>query len=265
MEVIRGYENTAPVQAMVFDFDGTISTLRAGWEQVMIPLMLELIGGGHAPSDELNERVRQYVDESTGIQTIYQMQWLLEQAEAAGFGKKERDVWWYKDEYNRRLMQNVSERIAALKAGTAVPDQYLMMGSIDFLKALQEKGVAIYIASGTDDVDLQKEIDILGIRPYILRAKGAPHREMNCSKEAVIRELLGELNSAHLAVIGDGKVEIQLGREVNARAIGLASNEAARRGVDPVKRERLTAAGADVITGDFLEKAALLNFLGLEA
>ena len=40
--------------------------------------------------------------------------------------------------------------------------------------------------------------------------------------------------------------------------------EAARRGVDPVKRQRLIRAGADVITGDFLELDALMRFLGLE-
>ena len=45
--------------------------------------------------------------------------------------------------------------------------------------------------------------------------------------------------------------------------MGLASDEAARRGVNPVKRERLVKAGADVICGDFLEKDELLDFLGL--
>ena len=33
------------LRAAVFDFDGTVSTLRCGWEQVMRPLMLECIAG----------------------------------------------------------------------------------------------------------------------------------------------------------------------------------------------------------------------------
>ena len=34
------------VKAAIFDFDGTFSTLRCGWEKVMRKLMLELISGG---------------------------------------------------------------------------------------------------------------------------------------------------------------------------------------------------------------------------
>jgi 1-deoxy-D-xylulose-5-phosphate synthase len=65
-----------------------------------------------------------------------------------------------------------------------------------------------------------------------------------------------------VAVIGDGKVEIRLGCEAGARTVGLATNEQ-EGGVDAVKRDRLIKAGADIIAGDFLEKDALLAFLGL--
>ena len=50
---------------------------------------------------------------------------------------------------------------------------------------------------------------------------------------------------------------------MGARAIGLASDEEHRHGVNPVKRERLVKAGADIITGDFNELNELLTFLGL--
>ena len=35
------------IRAAIFDFDGTFSTLRCGWEKVMRKLMLELISGGN--------------------------------------------------------------------------------------------------------------------------------------------------------------------------------------------------------------------------
>jgi len=54
-----------------------------------------------------------------------------------------------------------------------------------------------------------------------------------------------------------------LGRDAGAFAIGLASDENVRQGINPVKRERLIKAGADIITGDFLDKDQLLNMLGL--
>ena len=86
-----------------------------------------------------------------------------------------------------------------------------------------------------------------------------------CSKEQVIARLVEDegLSGANFAVIGDGKVEIRLGREAEARTVGLASDEAARRGVNPVKRDRLVKAGADIIVGDFTDQEALMRFLGL--
>ena len=94
---------------------------------------------------------------------------------------------------------------------------------------------------------------------------GAPVGEESCSKERVIRQLLREENlpGSHLAVVGDGKVEIALGREAGARTLGMATDEKAWRGVSPVKRERLIRAGAEAIAGDFAELEALLDFFGL--
>lgn len=51
--------------------------------------------------------------------------------------------------------------------------------------------------------------------------------------------------------------------EAGARTLGMATDEKARRGVSPVKRERLIRAGAEAIAGDFTELEALLDFLGL--
>ena len=70
------------------------------------------------------------------------------------------------------------------------------------------------------------------------------------------------LQGDEVAVIGDGKVEIRLGKEAGARTIGLATNER-EGGVDETKRERLIRAGADIIAGDFSEMKDLLEFLGL--
>ena len=46
MEYLRERTPKTPVRAVLLDFDGTVSTLRYGWETVMKPLMLEMISGG---------------------------------------------------------------------------------------------------------------------------------------------------------------------------------------------------------------------------
>ncbi len=251
------------IRTVIFDFDGTFSTLRCGWEKVMRKLMLELISGGTDYNKALEEKVDAYIDSSTGIQTVYQMEWLKNEVEKAGFGRDDRDVWWYKDEYNRRLMNEVNNRITQLESGEIKPDNYLIAGAVEFLKTLRKMGINTYLASGTDHKDVVHEATILGVADMFTEIKGAPEREAACSKEAVIKMLLEENGESgeHLLVVGDGKVEIALGVANNAFTLGVATNEENRCGINPVKRERLKNAGADAIIGDFENIDILLNWM----
>lgn len=260
MELLNAPLDRGPVRAVLFDFDGTISTLRHGWEAVMKPLMLEVLSPAGGPFEEMVDR---YIDESTGIQTIAQMKWLSETVRRLGL--RAEDPWHYKAEYNRRLMETVGARLRSLESGVLNREDFLIAGSEAFLQSLHDRGVRLYVASGTDHPDVVREVAALGLEGYFDLVAGAPTGSENCSKEAVIGRLLRDegLTGGDFAVIGDGKVEIRLGREACARTVGLATDEARRSGVDPVKRERLIKAGADAIAGDFLDLRALLDFLGL--
>lgn len=241
------------IHAAVFDFDGTLSTLRCGWEAVMERLMLSVLSPGKEPSAALVEKVDRYIDESTGIQTIYQMEWLSQEA-AAQTGAPAVDPWDYKAQYNTLLMQQVELRKRRLETGEASAEEYLVPGSLWFLRYLRDAGIKIYIASGTDDEDLQKEVKLLGASPLICLAKGAPNHEKSCSKEAVLREILKteKTSPENLLVVGDGKVEISLGNQAGAFTLGVASDEKNFSGAFHQKKlEKLEKAGADCIIPDF--------------
>jgi phosphoglycolate phosphatase-like HAD superfamily hydrolase len=251
--LLRNPVPKTPVSTVLFDFDGTLSTLRWGWEKVMEPMMAEFLGEG---SEDI---VRAYIDESTGVQTIHQMKWLAEQIRLRGGIPK--SPWEYKDEYNRRLMETVSGRRRALLEGEARPEDFLIAGSQTLLKALREEGAALYVASGTDDSDVKAEASALGLTGYFAEIAGAPERSESCSKEAVILKLLASgIPGEYLAVVGDGKVEIAVGKENGARTLGVASDEAALSGINETKLHRLEKAGADAITGDFLALGEIMNF-----
>ncbi len=259
MELLNKEIPKKAVKALLFDFDGTISTLRCGWEKTMRALMLEYVDAG----TEKEKLIDDYINESTGIQTIYQMQWLAEHS----YKDQPKDPWWYKDEYNRMLMEEVGRRRDSLLNDTEQTDTYLMKGAVEFLKEMKRLGIKMYVASGTDHPDVMKEAEALGVLKYFDEIAGAPVREASCSKEAVLKRLIGGYGLAgdEVAVIGDGKVEIALGKSIGARTLGLATDEVHRCGVNPVKRERLIKAGADVIEGDFTDMTALKTFLGLNA
>ena len=69
----------------------------------------------------------------------------------------------------------------------------------------------------------------------------------------MIRQLLEEENISpnELVSFGDGYVEIELVSNLQGLAIGAATNEETRQGVNQWKRERLIAAGANAIIPDF--------------
>ncbi|NSW90752.1 MAG: HAD family hydrolase [Firmicutes bacterium] len=266
MEILETLpENRPKLKAVLFDFDGTISTLRHGWENVMGPLMIEMITGDTPEDDNIKNLVKEYIDQSTGIQTIYQMQWLVETIKKHGRNPSvPEDPWWYKDEYNKRLMKYVDERKESIIKGKVSPDKYIIKGSRELLEKFKHKGIEMYVASGTDHPDVIKEVEVLGLAKYFKEIQGAPLGKVQCSKEWVLRKLMekSSIKGYELAVIGDGRVEIALGREFGAITLGVASDEEKLEGINPIKRKRLVKAGAHAIVGDFKDSDGILGWLG---
>ena len=254
MIILNAHEKKK-IKCAVFDFDGTISTLRCGWESVMEPLMLECIFGDDYTEDNVKE-VRDYIAASTGIQTILQMKWLAQRV--ALEGKVALDPWDYKAEYNRRLMVNVEKRCADAKASNK--DNYIMRGSVEFLEALKAKGIKMYAASGTDEADVKNEAAILGIDVYFDEIAGAKPMSENCSKEATLKDLISR-GEGGILVVGDGPVEIRLGREAGACTLGICGKERELCGIDEVKVKRLTSAGAHALVDCFEDTQEILSWM----
>lgn len=253
------------IKAAIFDFDGTISTLRQGWQDIMEPMMIEMITGNKPPDPQLIQEVKAYIDESTGIQTIFQMQWLVNSVKKHNINHEIHDEWWYKDEYNRRLLATVNMRVQLLTNSSLDPQDFMIKGAKEFLTALKKKGIELYVASGTDHDDVVREVEALGLSTYFEKIAGAPMRQIGCSKEAVLRELIKDrgVEASELLVVGDGKVEISLGAEMGAITLGTATDEISRSGVNPAKRKKLIDAGASAVVGDFSDYMKILNWLNI--
>ena len=72
--------------ALCSTFDGTLSLIREGWQDVMIPMMVELLleTPGHEDEADVEAVVKEYVARLTGKQTIYQMIQLAEEIRKRG-------------------------------------------------------------------------------------------------------------------------------------------------------------------------------------
>ncbi len=256
---------TGNIRHVVFDFDGTISLIRDGWQNVMVPMMVELLQTETDTTEtqaQLEALVVEFVDRLTGKQTIYQMIQLGEEIEKRGGTPQEPLA--YKDEYNRRLLPVVEGRIAGLAAGTLSAEPLRVPKSLEFLRNLREMGIHCYLASGTDVEFVKNEASLLGVAPYFDGGIfGALREYKKFSKAMVIQKIITdfELSGNELLIIGDGYVEIENAKAVGAIAVGVASVEANRYNMNADKRERLIRAGADIIIPDFREGAQLIDYL----
>jgi len=264
IEIIRPCIPRGQIRFALFDFDGTLSVIREGWQGVMIPFMVEEImklGTGES-WDEVYEIVREFVTRLTGKQTVYQMIALAEEIDKRG--GKPLDPLEYKRMYLDRLWVRIKDRVEGLKNGTIAPDDMLIVGARAFLENLQKRGVTMFLASGTDIEYVLDEAAALRIDHFFDgRIYGAIPDYKRMSKKIVIDRILQEnnLHGPELAVFGDGYVEIEDGKAVGGIAVGVATHEPTRGGIDEWKRDRLIGVGADIIIPDYRDGDRLLEYL----
>ncbi|GAB2769112.1 hypothetical protein GCM10027275_09750 [Rhabdobacter roseus] len=265
-------EQLGHIKYAVFDHDGTISTLREGWEEVMEPVMMKaILGDQYDQVDQgtfasLLEDVRDFINKTTGIQTIYQMDGLAQMVREFGYVPEDQvlDKFQYKQIYNDALMEQVDQRMNKRLSGELGTEDYTLKGAVDFLRALKARGVELYLASGTDVDDVINEARVLGYADLFEgKIYGALRDYTKFSKRMVIEKIIADnqLEGKELMVLGDGPDEIREGRRSGGVAIGIISNEVRRYGPNLAKRPRLVRAGAHLIIPDFSQGEQLLNLL----
>ena len=248
----------------VFDFDGTLSLLRAGWQEVMIAHAVEELSGTPAdpPPEGWHAFCREYITRLTGEQTIYQMLHLEEQVRQRGGSPQ--PAAQYKWEYLRRLGVRISGRLDALRQQREPPENYLVRGSRDLLEGLARRGITCYLASGTDHQFVVEEAQLLGVAPYFEgRIYGAQEDYQNFSKKILIARIIAEnhLHGPDLIIFGDGYVEIANAVEVGGLAVGAATCEEGGQEWDEWKKSRLLEVGANLLVPHWEEAELLLSYL----
>lgn len=265
LEIVRPGANAANAQVVIFDFDGTLSLLRSGWMDVMVPLCVEQLSALETGESEaqLRECVEEFVWKLTGKETIYQMLALATAVRERGGTPLEPLA--YKKMYLDRLWQKIRHRIEALRAGKLLPEKFLVPGARKLLELLHERGMRLYLASGTDEENVKEEAALLGIAPFFEgRIFGARDDLSSFSKAKLVKEILsqtGGFRPDELLVFGDGYVEIEEVKKAGGVAVGVASAEPDCASVDDWKRRRLIGVGADFIVPHFLALEELTTAL----
>lgn len=256
-----------PFKYAVFDHDGTVSVLRQGWEGVMRRHMFRAIAGdppGCDPARQqaVRKRIDTFIEETTGVQTIIQMHGLVDMVREEGIvpAGDIKTAAAYKADYVADLRRTVDIRLEQLADGLRTVEDFTVKGAVPFLHRLRERGVTLFLASGTDSPDTQREAAILGYADLFAEILGSVDDTERDPKAVVLSSLLQKvptLDQGHVLVFGDGPVEIREGRKRGCRTVGVLSDEVRRFGWNAGKRPRLVSAGASLLIPDFSDTDTL--------
>jgi len=275
IELVHDLPDGLDIRHAIFDHDGTISTLRQGWERIMEPVMIRaILGQRYDDPDEplypkVVEHVRRFIDKTTGVQTLVQMAGLVRMVRDFGCvaGADVLDAAGYKTLYNDELLAMVGQRVEKLQRGELAPTDFQIQNVRALLEHLHARGVRLYLASGTDVEDVAAEAEALGYAGLfggrIFGAVGDVRVE---AKRLVLEQIFRghDLSGPQVVTFGDGPVEMRETRKRRGICVGIASNEVRRFGLDLAKRARLIRAGADLVVPDFTQLDRLLPLLALD-
>lgn len=262
------------IEHCIFDHDGTISTLREGWESVMEPMMVRAILGSvyetasGALFADVTSRVKRFIDKTTGIQTLVQMKGLVDLVRSGGFVPEAEilDEHGYKRIFNDALMKLIKRRVEKLETGELHSTDFQIKNAERMLRELHKRGVKLYLASGTDQADVVAEATAMGYADLFEgRIFGSVGDIKADAKKIVLERIVREnkLGGHQFATFGDGPVEMRETQKVGGLCVGVASDELRRFGWNQAKRTRLIRAGATLLIPDFSQMDALLKVLRL--
>jgi phosphoglycolate phosphatase-like HAD superfamily hydrolase len=265
VEILESFKPRPGIRHVLFDFDGTLSLIRQGWPEVMVPMFVGMLPRRPGETEESLARLMfEDIMRLNGKQTIYQMIQFAGRVQERG--GTPREPLWYKHEYLRRLDIHIQHRLEGLRSGRVGADDLLVFGARALLEHLQATDLTLYLASGTDEVYVKREAGLLDLDRYFgSRIYGALDDYKQFSKKMVIERILREnsVEGIGLLSFGDGYVEIENTKEAGGLAVAVASDEANNGAgqMDEWKRQRLTGVGADVVIPDFRDAQVLMDLI----
>lgn len=161
-------------------------------------------------------------------------------------------------------------RLAELRDGVAVPEQYLVSDVIPFLSAINGKNIPMYALSGSEQSEVEEDAraltaghffrTIYGVNGTLERATDGKtvYSKYNGSKHILEIEQVSDRDVERVMWLGDGPSEIKIGKTFGGLRVGLVPAHAE----DPsALAETLIANGAQyLILKDFSDWRALVPY-----
>lgn len=264
VEVVNPHVQPHALKCAMIDFDGTISLLREGWDQVMIPMMVEELlplPGTKEAAPQLKERVTDWVLKLNGQPTIEQMKALVREVVIRQGTPQTPEH--YKQRYLDLLMATVEKRKAQIAAERS-PERWAVPGTYQLLDGLKKRRIPMLLASGTDLPALKTESGLLQVDKFFTEGIEGPESDTSTfTKADACDRMLAkhQFPGSALLNIGDGFVETHLTKERGGIAVGIAYDHDHPGKYNSWRREQLHRAGVDLILPDLQQSELLLRWL----
>ena len=139
----------------------------------------------------------------------------------------------FRCEYQRRLDERIEERSAKIRLGKVDRDAYAVFGIRAFLERLRERGLRLYVLSGTVEHRVREEAELLGVAGYFDGGiNGSPSDgDTPFTKMEVMRRILAEesISGDRLASFGDGRIELANTKELGGLAVAVREQRGRQR------------------------------------
>jgi len=247
------------IRHALFDFDGTLSLLRAGWQEVMGAYFCEILiaTAPTKPRSKHTNNCREFITRFTGGQKIYQAMELERQVRATGATPL--PAARSKAEFQHRLHRRIDHRLIEPGASAAShqPDTWSPVSSSCCAASARRVSSATWQAAPIFP-NVIEEAELLRLSGFFttdedhVRIHGALREHANFSKRLVIERIVAQngLSGPELVAFGDGFVEIK---------------ETRPAGCDPWKARRRQDVGACLLVSDWLQSDLLPRTLGITA
>ena len=245
-----------PFKAAMFDFDGTLSLLREDWPEIMCAMMVDRLAetGTGETREFLDGFVDHFVMQLNGKPTIHQMLRLVEEVRLRGGKPKSAEE--YKLDYFNVLLATVEKRVGSWKtSGEETQRKWRVPGCGEILAALRNRGMPLYLVSGSDREHVVQELEYLGLSGFFPDRIHAPRGNHDgFLKKKIIDGIIleNDIDPHQLIGFGDGVVETEDIAASGGFAVGVASRREADRLLHEAKKERLISAGASLVIPDYV-------------
>ena len=240
------------IKCVVLDYDGTLTTLRRGWDVILNQYAQSTINPNSCnPVSGLEGSIRHLCEHAGGTTPRQLMTRLVALIEEYKLVPKNRikTIDEYALKYTHIFQKAIDLRLTNFDEES---EQYVIQGVRPLLQFLNKQSTVNYVVTGSNAHAVSKELNKLSMKQFFTQIYGATLETTGNLKENAIKEIMTRhaLKKSEILVIGDGSTEIRAAKTLGLPSIGIASDEH-KGGLCPNKRRSLLALGAHVIIADY--------------